>query len=77
MNIKQSDWKIAPSRNLSHDESMIEYFVKHGCEQLRNKPIRLAMLFCPNFFSNVAILVSIYFKPSYKFLTLLDLKEDF
>ncbi|MCL4143795.1 UNVERIFIED_CONTAM: hypothetical protein GTU68_064841, partial [Idotea baltica] len=32
---------FCPSQQLSHDETMIEYFGKHGCKQcIRNKPIR-------------------------------------
>lgn len=32
---------FVPSQNVCHDESMIQYFGKHGCKQaIRNKPIR-------------------------------------
>ncbi|QQP51078.1 Uncharacterized protein FKW44_012299, partial [Caligus rogercresseyi] len=31
---------FVPTRAISHDESMIQYFGKHGCKQaIRNKPI--------------------------------------
>lgn len=39
-----------PSRNISHDEAMIEYFGKHNCKQaIRNKPIRFGFkVWCQN-----------------------------
>lgn len=39
-----------PEQNLSYDESMIEYFGRHGCKQsIRNKPIRFGYkVWCVN-----------------------------
>ena len=39
-----------PTRNIAHDEAMVEYFGKHSCKQaIRNKPIRFGYkVWCQN-----------------------------
>ena len=41
---------FVPSRHISHDEAMVEYFGKHSCKQaIRNKPIRFGYkVWCQN-----------------------------
>ncbi|KAF2357186.1 PiggyBac transposable element-derived protein, partial [Trinorchestia longiramus] len=41
---------FVPTKNVSHDEAMVEYFGKHGCKQaIRNKPIRFeCKVWCQN-----------------------------
>lgn len=41
---------FVPTKDISHDEAMIEYFGKHGCKQaIRNKPIRFGYkVWCQN-----------------------------
>lgn len=41
---------FVPTRNISHDEAMVEYFGKHSCKQaIRNKPIRFGYkIWCQN-----------------------------
>ena len=57
-----------PQENVSHDESMIEYFGKHGCKQaIRNKPIRFwYKVWCQNTVSGFLFAFDLYQGKTYK-----------
>jgi len=53
---------FVPEQNLSYDESMIEYFGKHGCKQhIKGKPIRFGFkVWCVNTVSGYLVNFDIY-----------------